>query len=222
MVTIILTHDKQGGKDMKNKIWKIGVPFLLISFIASVLGVIFTREPILLTLFLSACLIYVTCLYVVTARKTMWHQALLEVDKDYRSGDMRDAVKDLWDFQRKCKNEVKKEGETKDEKELEGEIKDRLKEKFLEGLNKDENRGLDIQRRMVTYFYLHLAVLYKYEILTEDIISDIFPKENREIIEKITIPIEQAKQDYTDEKSGIRPGRTLEIEDLLIELYKIS
>jgi len=221
MIAIIL-HMKQGGKDMKNKIWKFGVPFLLISFIVSVLGAMFTREPIWLTLFLSACLLYVTYLYVITTRRTMWHQALLEVNKDYRSEGMRDAVKDLWDFQRDCKNEVKKEEETKDEKELEEKIKDRLKEKFFKGLDKDEKWELDVKRRMVKHFYLHLAVLYKYEILTKAIISDIFPKENRGIIEKIIIPIEQATQDYIDQKSGIRPGRNLEMEDLLIKLYKTS
>ena len=213
---------KQRCKDLKDKIRKIGVTFLLlISFIVSVLGAIFTREPIWLTLFLSTCLLYVTYLYVITSRKTMWHQALLEVNKDYRSEDMMDAVQGLWDFRRKYEKEVKKEEETKDEKELEGKIKDRVKEKFFEGLDKDENWKLDIQRRMVTYFYLHLAVLYKHEILTKAIISDIFTKENREIIEKIIIPIEQAKQDYTDIKSGIKPGRKLETEDLLIELYKM-
>ena len=138
MVTIILAYDKQGGKDMKNKIWKLGVPFLIIFCIVSLLVVVFTREPIWLTIFLSACLIFVTCLYVITARKTMWHQALLEVNKDYRSPEMRNAVKDLWDFQRACEKEVKK-----DEKELEGKIKKRLKEKFIKELASSQPSDYD-------------------------------------------------------------------------------
>lgn len=131
----------------------------------------------------SALFVYA---YWRIAKKTMIHQALLDVQKDYRSPQMLYAVRTLWQFYREYGKERLIEEYEKIRKSEEQWISNLDKQKRIEA----EQSTLHYQRRLVSHFYQHLAALYVNGILSKDIVYSNWPEENLRIIPEILIPIE--------------------------------
>jgi len=119
--------------------------------------------------------------------KIVRRQTLMDLLKEYRSLEMGLAVQRMWDFYRNTCD--------KDKESLIEEYKKEYKksEKKLEEpkLNIEQMRNsLHYQRRIVSNFYGHLAILFSNKALDENLVFEIWPKDTLKIIPKILVPIE--------------------------------
>jgi hypothetical protein len=132
-----------------------------------------------------ASALFARCVWRIV-KKTMIHQALLDVQKDYRSAQMLYAVKTLWQFY----EEHGKQKIVKEYEEIRVEEQKRIslldKQKRIEA----EQSTLHYQKRLVSHFYQHLAALYVNKILPKDIVFSIWSEADLKIIPDILIPIE--------------------------------
>jgi hypothetical protein len=95
-----------------------------------------------------------------TSEAALLHQVLVDVLFEYRSAEMLNAVRSLWDFRRKHKENFVAEYEAKRTQE----------QKTIEELPPKEHLDyerttLHYQRRLVTQFYSLLAGLYEQGII---------------------------------------------------------
>jgi len=120
------------------------------------------------------------------AKRTMIHQALLDVQKDYRSPQMQYAVRTLWDFYRMYGKDKFVEEYDKKRKEEDNWVSDQERQKRIEF----EQATLHYQRRLVSHFYQHLAALYVNGILPKGIVYSNWSEADLRIILEILIPIE--------------------------------
>lgn len=120
------------------------------------------------------------------AKRTMIHQVLLDVQKDYRSPQMLYAVRTCWEFYGKQgrKKFVEKYEEIRNEEQRW--ILSLDKQKRIEA----EQSTLHYQRRLVSHFYQHLASLYVNKILPKKIVYSIWSETDLRIIPEVLIPIE--------------------------------
>ena len=187
---------------------------LSIAIIAAFFTLAFSNIQIsnAVTIILTAILVIVTLYYASSTKnisqateKNVWQQALLELQKEYGSREMMDAISHLWHFYRShCKEDVTI-----------------LKKEFRNLIEKNLQAPVNLSRRRVLFFYLHLAVLYKHRILFGEVIFDMFSERDLEIIPKILIPIDEESQDYVDELDN-RPKKKLHYRDMLLQLYNDS
>jgi len=145
-------------------------------------------------------LVCVTYFYYNTNKKTMWHKALLDAKKDYRSPEMMDALQILWWLYKGCdkNSDVLKDiykHQAIDEKTRIDDEEDYEKRKKL-----IEN-SLTYKRRLVLTFYFNLYDLYDHEILSKKMIFDYWDKNNLKIIPNILKPIHLGQAEIDD------PGR---------------
>jgi len=137
------------------------------------------------------------------SKKTMRHQALLDVKKDYRSPEIMVALYILWNLYKEECNEDENKLVKKYTNQVNNEKKIINKEK--KDFNKKKElieNSLSNQRRLVVTFYFHLYDLYKHKILSEDMIFGYWRKDTLEIIPKILahLVMAQAKIDKVDEE----------------------
>ena len=122
-----------------------------------------------------------------TARKAMLHQAILDVQKDYRSPEILYAVKTLWDFYREHgKDKLVNKYNEKWKQDKEKILQMCEEEKF-----EAEKATLHYQRRLVSHFYRHLAALNINGILPEDIVYENWTETDLGIIPKIILPLDE-------------------------------
>lgn len=153
-----------------------------------------------------------TLLLWLHQRKSMFHQALMDVQKEYRSAEMLYAVRELWNFYRTHpKDELVKEYERirlEDEQRISALDKlDRLKH---------ERNTLHYYRRLVSHFYHHLGALLINGILPRDIIFRSWSESDLRIIPEILVPIENNLRAVLHEP----PKRPLDEKHPLVFLYE--
>src|SRR6266700_8770 len=122
-----------------------------------------------------------------TSRIAMAPQALMSILLEYRSAEMMDAVKTLWDFRRDNPGDsmvVKYEEIRKKDDELWRNAASSDKIAFVAGT-------LHFKRRLVSHFYAYLAHLVDHKILPEDIFYGSWSKTDLEIIPQVLVPLER-------------------------------
>ena len=161
----------------------------------------------------TASTLFAGCVWWIVKR-TMIHQALLDVQKDYRSPQMQYAVRTLWQFYKEHGKEklVEKYEEIRDEEQI-----------WILSLDKQERveaeqSTLHYQRRLVSHFYQHLTALYVNKILPKDIVFSIWSEADLRIIPEILIPIENKLREVLH----IPPLGPLDENCSLLVLYKDS
>ncbi|MCK4332627.1 MAG: hypothetical protein KAV40_03505 [Thermoplasmatales archaeon] len=177
---------------------------------------LYNQINVFLTLFLTMILIAITYSYYDITTKTMWHQALPDVQKDYRSAEMLSAIETLWNFYRDCKSR-----KLSLSKEYENRVNAEKIQISQRHIKIDE--GLSYKRRLVTHFYYHLGDIYKRGILPEKIIFDHWNPVDLDIIFDIIIPLDK-KQEKMVGLDKVRKSRGIEKKELqkLKELHKAS
>lgn len=129
--------------------------------------------------------LFAGCVWKIVKR-TMIHQALLDVQKDYRSPQMHYAVRTLWDFYREHGEDMFVEEYEKIRKKEDKWVSNKEKQKRIEF----EQATLHYQRKLISQFYQHLATLYANGILSKDIIYSSWSEADLRIIPTILVPIE--------------------------------
>jgi hypothetical protein len=131
-------------------------------------------------------------LYLITKRNLVY-QVIVNLQMEYRKPEMQYALWSLWDLYDKCNKDEERliseyEKKYREEKELLGKY-DRLEEE--PGKNPVEiiKRTLDHQRRLVSQYYHHLAVLTVNNIVPKNIIYKIWGEDDLRIIPEILIPM---------------------------------
>jgi hypothetical protein len=169
-------------------------------------------DPLWVSTFITIVLVTITAYYASATKKiayatekNVWQQALLQLQKEYGTPDMMDSIRHLWHFFRSHCNE--------------DEI--RLRKEFRNLIEKNINPDINSSRRKTIVFYLHLAVMNNHDILSKDILFDMFTKRDLEIIPKILIPLEEEYQDYIDELDN-RKKMGLSHKNILLKLYNDS
>ena len=192
-----------------NKIIKYGI-FLFLTLI--ILNLIFykmgifnliSKYPTISTsialVFVTFLLVIITTIYAIYTRKTMIHQVLIEIQKNFRTPEMRFAIKSLWDFHDKIEEELKNklpENEKLKKEDLKSEILNRFDiERYYQDenihkiLDKEPIKGesliktsFDVQRRRVSYFYSHLYCLISWNILPKNYAEEFFSPSDRRTI----------------------------------------
>jgi len=185
-------------------------------------------------------LIIVTLLYAVltgfiwhTTKKTMYYQALVTIQMDYRSPRMGYAVNKLWRFYREdCGGDENILAKKYEESYLKEQSE--IDEMDKQGQIKAKETTLDNQRRIVSHFYQHLAALYATGVLPPSIIFENWSKDTLVIIPCILLPMENelidiinAEEKKLPESACVRKKREKELPHLeedssLYELYKGS
>ena len=128
-----------------------------------------------------------------TARKTLLHHILSDIQRDYRSAEMLHAISRLWNFYRKHGSN---KFVAKYEKIRKADEKSEIEQIKHQG--QSQQITLHYQRRLVSHFYRHLATLYNERILPGRILYSIWGETDLEIIPKVLIPIEnRVRQDLT-------------------------
>jgi len=130
----------------------------------------------------SAIFAAFVCLIV---KKTLIHQALLDIHRDYRSHQIQYAIGILWQFYEDNKKTfVDKYDKIRSE---EKEWISRLdKQQRIEA----QKVTLHYQRKLVTDFYQHLANLYLNRVLPKKMIYKAWTEADLRIIPEVLIPIE--------------------------------
>jgi hypothetical protein len=126
-------------------------------------------------------------------RKTVNHEAIYNIIKEYRSPEMHRALKQLYDFSQK-------EGTTEYYEEYL--LKDKFKLKYIEeqnkmnGINdfnersKFEFNTIDHSRRLVSQYYDYLALSLLNRFVPQKYIFSLWSRGDLDIIPKILIPME--------------------------------
>ena len=164
-------------------------------------------------------------------RLTLRYQALVAIQKDYRSHQMGYAVDTLWRFYReRCQgdgNTLRQKYHTIYKKD-QNDVDKKEKAKQIEA----RETTLDNQRRIVSHFYSHLANLYVNKILPPAYIFENWSKYDLEIIPCILLPMENELIDIINAEVNKLPesacnGKLEELPRLgensnLYKLYKNS
>ena len=148
------------------------------------------------------------------AKRTMIHQALLEIQKDYSTPQMQYAVRTLWDFYREHGKANFVEEYDKKRKEDDKWVSGQERQKRIEF----EKATLHYQRRLISHFYQHLAALYINKILPKGIVYSNWSEADLRIIPEILIPIENKLREVLFEL----PLEPLDNNCSLIILYRDS
>lgn len=163
----------------------------------------------ILAIALSLFSLLIASLALKVSKKTLKHNAILYLQKEYRSPEMLDALHQLWNLHDECVKKLeldkKKNGQkltSTEEKNLIKELQDKYeniyrKEKQVIDkltINKANERQLmkkeifDNQRRIVYHFYDHLLTLVDKGILDPIDVRDLFKKPDT--IKYICIPLD--------------------------------
>ena len=122
-------------------------------------------------------------------KETNQFQAMSDIFSEYRKPEMKYAVNVLWNFYRdecKSKKDLLIENYNKvREQDKEKEKNIDIKERFIFAKN-----TLDYQRRLLSLFYLHFAVLNKKKIITDDFAFNTWHLRDLEIIPEVLFPME--------------------------------
>lgn len=146
-------------------------------------------------------------------KKTLVYQAFDALTSEYRTPEMLQAVRNLWDFARDNENDMKKIYL----KRLK-EDKIRVREAPPEIRVQMESQTIHSQRRIVSQFYSRIATFIEERIIPEDIFYSSWGETDLEIIPKILIPLENAIID-TITKDRVKP---LDENSKLMRLYEDS
>ena len=175
----------------------------------------------------AAAVVFVGIIAWLIHRQTLRYQALVVIQKDYRSHQMGYAVDRLWRFYREhCQGD-----ENTLRQEYHRIYKKEQKEVDAEEVKQIEAREttLDNQRRVVSRFYQHLAALYVHKILPPEYIFENWSKHDLVIIPCILIPMENALRDIIKAEGAKLPESAcagelprLEEDSSLCMLYKES
>jgi len=145
--------------------------------------------------------------------KTLVHQALFALHRDYCSPEMLYATKRLWGFLmyhgREHVREAYREQCSADETWADAAIK--RGESALEAIT----TTLDFQRRLVTHFYLQLAALKADGVLSDRIIYTSWAEPDLRIIPEVLIPM-------AEELASVRKAPTGPAVEALRALYQAS
>lgn len=109
-----------------------------------------------------------------TSRDAMAQQALMSILLEYRSAEMMDAVKTLWEFRRAHPG-------------------DSMVTEYAGVQNGDDAGWRDAvpAARLVSYFYAYLAHLVDLKILPKEVFYKSWAKADLEIIPKVLMPLER-------------------------------
>lgn len=156
---------------------------------------------------IGAILALIAALYAVyKTRQIFEYETLLKLLSDYRSKDMGNYVEKLWTVYRNECNE--------DESEL---VNFYIRDFYS---NAREKREIHFERRMVSHYFQHMAILNKKRTLKTHIIKLMFQQNGLEIIPKIILPIEINALPYcTNKKYTKRIPTNLKI---MLEFYNKS
>jgi len=130
----------------------------------------------LITIIIASVAIVISIPAFLVSRRSLHHQALLDIHKDYRSPEMLSALDGIWKFYINFrKNHPNLKIDSKDFKEgLKAEYKNIRKKQNKSIANRKLNveESLNYKRRLVTHFYIHLASIHKHKILPDKMIFD--------------------------------------------------
>ena len=120
------------------------------------------------------------------AKKTLVHQTLVDLQKEYRSAQMLYAIKTLWNFYNENSQDkfVEKYEEVRSEDQKM--VSSLEKQKQIEA----EQSTLHNQRRIVSHFYKQLAILYDNKVLPKDVVYKSWSEADLRIIPQVLVPIE--------------------------------
>ncbi len=121
-----------------------------------------------------------------TAHTAIAQQALMNFLHEYRSAEMMDAVKSLWDLHRENPGDsmVRKYKEIFEEDDAKLRRSEPLERAALVAST------LHYKRRLVTHFYVYLALLVDQKILPATLIYASWSKRALGIIPKVLVPLE--------------------------------
>jgi hypothetical protein len=134
---------------------------------------------------------FISYFAAIISRRSLHHQVLLDIRKDYRSAEMMSAIAELNDFYRDCKEE-------KDDVDF-------FKKKYAERIDDDDKKisdstsnntmkiedSLSYKRRLLTHFYSYLAAIHRHGMLPPKMIFDWWIPDDTKMIEKFIIPLEK-------------------------------
>lgn len=149
------------------------------------------------------------------ANKTLVHQTLVDLQKEYRSTQMLYAIKTLWDFYNENGQDkfVEKYEEIRCEEQKM--VSSLEKQKQIEA----EQSTLHNQRRIVSHFYQQLANLYVNKVLTKDVVYRSWSEADLRIIPQVIVPIENNLRKVLHKPPL---GRPLDENHSLLVLYRDS
>lgn len=152
---------------------------------------------ILLGALIISIIAFLVSYYAVTiSRRNLYHQALIDIQKDYRSSEMMSALDVIWDFYRECNNKKNDVDYLKEQYETRvNEERERIYNPKSKNPMKVEE-GLNYKRRLITHFYIHLASIYKHRILPRKMIFDWWTPFDFEIFNKLIIPLQQKASEH--------------------------
>lgn len=186
---------------------------LFIAIIAAFFTLIYSNTQIsnAVTIILTSILVIITLFYASSTKRiaqatenSVSQSALLSLQREYGSKEMNEVIQALWRFYRDCDGDENK-----------------IKKTFREDYESGPNIAVENNRRKVTFFYLHLAFLYKHNMINRELITDLFPERDMEIIDKILIPMNQELQDIIDEKDKRKKSEFVH-KKLLLNLKRAS
>ena len=148
------------------------------------------------------------------AHRTMIHQALEDVQKDYRSPEMHHAIRALWQLYIQFGDNLANEYDNIRQHE----------DSWIFSLPNERDRieaervTLHYQRRLVSHFYKHLAALYVNKVIAKDVLFSIWSEVDLRIIPQILVPIENKLREVLREE----PLPPLDENSNLLILYRDS
>lgn len=171
-----------------------------------------------LTIGIAIVAIWISIPAYFVSKKTLNHQALIEIHKEFRSPEMLYALDGVWKFYRDVKNKHKKKESKKFEKILIKEYKTKHiqeRDKIAEGKLAAEE-SLNYKRRLVTHFYIHLASIHNNGILLPELIFDWWVPSDFKIFNEFIIPLAETasklnKTPDEETKYALEPLLKLEV-----------
>lgn len=172
------------------------------------------------------------------SRKSLQHQVILEIQKNYRADEMGNAIRGLWDFRDKIEKSVKKREKynqkikeyeaQKNEKKIEEfkeEIYNKIQKEMLKEyeskLNNTPTRDFDNKRRLVSYYFQHLHDMTKDNTFLIKYLKDSFLEPSmKQTIDFILIPMEQRLVERINNKKRLKAEK-LQIESQAIKKLEI-
>lgn len=120
--------------------------------------------------------------------RALRYRMATDLMRDYRDYEMGEAIKTLWDYQRKVGTKQQLEDDflrrLKKMKKNEGKENKEKEDKYTEVIHK--------YRRRVAQFYRCMAALHYGRVVPDKLLYDIWHEKTLEIIPKIVIPLETA------------------------------
>jgi len=123
---------------------------------------------------------------------------LLSFMKDYRSKEMSEDIKMMWDFHNKYVSKDFKEESSQYKKEL-----DTLKTEYK--IQHENQTNIYKARRNLSHFYLQLAIFVKNNELDKILCFSVWTKDVLKILKQILIPCELAISEEIKQPTKIRP-----------------